>query len=276
MDRGAVELGARQHQLGPHRRGGEGDAPGVGVEHRGDRQHRVRCGQADHVRLQAHQGVQEVRPVRIDHPFGVAGGAGGVAEAAGGVLVEAAPGAVGGLACDQRLVVLIQGDDPLHRGRLVHALQEQGRELGVGEDHPVLGVVDDPADLVGMQAGIEGVAHRPDAHDPVPDLKMPPGVPGQGRHPVARPDAHGQQGVGHLLGPPVDLGIAGADDRPLERAGDHLAAPMPLGRMVENPVDRQRPALHHSEHSDPPERGVQAIMADNPAADEAAPRGGIG
>ncbi len=190
--------------------------------------------------------------MRIEHPLGVTGGAGGVAEAAGGVLVEAAPGAVFGLGGDQVLVVLVQGDDPLHGRRLVHALQQQGRELGVGEDHAVLGVVDDPADLVGEQAWVEGVAHRPDPHDPVPDLQVTPGIPGQGRHPVARSDAHGQQRVRHPLGPAADLFVAGADDRAFERTGHDLARPMALCRVVENPVDRQRPTLHHSEHSDPP------------------------
>ncbi len=46
-------------------------------------------------RLQGHQGVQEVGAVRIEHALGIARGAGGVAEPAGGLLVEAAPDAVG-------------------------------------------------------------------------------------------------------------------------------------------------------------------------------------
>ncbi len=75
VDRGAVELGAGHDQLGADGRRTEGHAPGVGVEHGGHRQNHVGGGEADDVRLQAHQRVQEVRPMGIHHALGIAGGA---------------------------------------------------------------------------------------------------------------------------------------------------------------------------------------------------------
>ncbi len=268
VDGGAVELAARHHQLGPDRRAGEGHPPGVGVIHRSHRQDGVGRREPDDVGLQAHQGVQEVRAVRVEHPLGVAGGARGVAEAAGGLLGEAAPGAVLRLAGDQILIVLVQHHHPLDRGRGRDARLQQRSEGLVDEDHPVFGVVDDPADLVGVQARIEGVADRPDPHDPVPDLQVPPAVPGQGGHPVAGPHAHLEQGVRDPLGPCVDLGIGGAVDRPFQRAGDHLAPAVALGGMTENPVDRQRPSLHHPQHGDPPRPRCLRIMTEGAAPDE--------
>ncbi len=187
--------------------------------------------------------------MRIEHPLGVAGGARGVAEAAGGLLAEAAPGAVLGIGGDQLVIVLVQHHHPLDRRRGVDARRQQWREGLVDEDHPILGVVDDPADLVGMQARIEGVADRPDPHDPVPDLEVPPAVPGQGGDAVAGTDAHFEQQVRHLFRPPVYIGVGGADDRSFQGTGHDLAAAMAFRRVVHNPVDRERPRLHHSEHA---------------------------
>ncbi len=189
----------------------------------------------------------------VEHPLRIARGARGVAEAAGGLLVEAAPGAVVGLAGDQILVVLVQHHQPLDGGRAGQARLQQRREHLVDEDDPVFCVVDDPADLVRMQARVQGVAHRTDPHDAVPDLQVPGAVHGQGRHPIPRPHAQLQEEVGHLPGAPVHLGIGGSHDRAFDRAGDDLAASVAFCGMAQNPVDRQRPSLHHSEHSDPPE-----------------------
>jgi hypothetical protein len=66
--------------------------------------------------------------------------------------------------------------------------------------------------------------------------------------PVARLDPQGQQGVGHPLGALVDRAVGGADDRPLDRAGDDLARAVPLGGVVDDLVDRQGPVLHQALH----------------------------
>ena len=136
----------------------------------------------------------------------------------------------------------------LDRGHVGPVFHEDGQEGQVGEDDLIFGVVDDVAELLGEQPGVEGVADRADPHDAVPGLHVATGVPGQSGDPVAGLDAHGQQGVGQTLGPLEDPGVAGADDRPLDRAADHFAVPVPGLRMLEDPVDRQRPPLHQTQH----------------------------
>jgi hypothetical protein len=141
-----------------------------------------------------------------------------------------------------------QDHDVLDRRQLGAVFQQHRQEAEIGEDDPVFSVVDDVAELLGEQARVERVADRPDAHDPVPGLDMAAGVPGQRRDPVARQDAEPQQGVGHPLGAGVDRGIAGADDRPLDRAADDFAVAVPGLGVVEDLVDRQRPVLHQPVH----------------------------
>ena len=201
----------------------------------------------------------------VQHPLRVPGGAGGVAEAAGGVLVEPAPGRVRRTARDQVLVhehlrpravgamgLVRQDHHPLDAGGLVQMLQQHGHEGQVGEQHPVAGMAGDPHDLVGMQAGVQGVADRPHAHDAVPGLDVPGGVPAKRRHPVAGLDAQFLEGVGDLLGAAVDPAPGGAHDRPFHRAGDHLPVPVPAVRMVQDAIHRHRPVLHQAAHRLPP------------------------
>ena len=201
----------------------------------------------------------------VEHPLGIARGAGGVAEPGGRILVEAAPLGVGRMRLDQGLeaerplqvdlghVVLVgQDDEGLHRRHLVAIFHQHRQEGQVGEDDPVFGVIDDVAELVGEEARVERMAHRPDAHDRVPGLHVPAGVPGQGRDPVAGLHAHGQERVGDAPRPLLQLGIGRPHDRTFHRPRHHFAAAMPLGGVGQEPVDRQRPVLHQPEHGRSP------------------------
>ena len=81
-------------------------------------------------------------------------------------------------------------DDVALDGRqLVGELFQQRHEGEVDDHHAVFGVIDDPGDLVGEQPRIDRVIDRADAEDAVPGFQVPPGVPGQRRHPVAELDA---------------------------------------------------------------------------------------
>uniref|UniRef100_A0A0N4ZXM1 LigA n=1 Tax=Parastrongyloides trichosuri TaxID=131310 RepID=A0A0N4ZXM1_PARTI len=262
IDRGAVHLRARHDQLGPRRWTAKGYAPSIRMEHGHDRQDHLAGRRAHDRRLQAQQGMDEVRAVRIEHALRIAGRARGVAEAAGGLLVEAAPGHVAEDLLQHRLIGLgvrqlglrhVGGvghhNDPLDCRTVRQDGFEQRHEGQIGEDDPVFGVVDDVGQLLGEQARVQGVAHRADPHDAVPGLDVVGGVPGQGGDPVARLDPPGQQGVRHPARPLMNGGVGGADDRPLDRTAHDLAAAVPVLGVVEDLVDRQRPVLHHTQHS---------------------------
>jgi hypothetical protein len=137
----------------------------------------------------------------------------------------------------------------LDRRHLVPVLEQDRQEGQVGEEDLILGVVDDVAELLGEQPRVQGVADRPDPHDPVPGLDMPRGVPGQRRHPVAALHAESLQGIGQPLGAGVDPAIGRAHDRALDRAADDLAVAVPVPGVVEDLVDRQRPVLHQPKHT---------------------------
>ena len=265
VDRGAVELGARHHQLGAHRRRREGDAPAVGVEQRHHRQHHVLGGGAERVAIVGDQRVQHVGAVRIQHALRVARGARGVAHRRGGVLVEHLPLEV---AVGFRDPVLI-GDRVLQRGlrhmRLVgeddvalDARQLRGdlfqhrHEGEVDHHHAVFGVVDDPGDLLGKQPRVDGMADRADTHDAVPRFEVPPRVPGDGGDPVPELDAVAVEPLRHFQRALPYFGVSRAVNGSFDRAGDHLAFTVDHRRMVDDPMTQHRPVLHQAAHQNVP------------------------
>ena len=202
VDRGAVELGARHHHGGADIGEVKRQPPAIGVEHRHHRHHHVARADAHGVGLRRHHGMQHVGAVRIEHALGIAGGAGGVAHAGRGVLVERLPGevAVGfgdpflighGIFQRGRRHMRGVGQDHilLDRLKLVGELFQDRHESEIDHHDAIFGVIDDPADLVGEQPRIDGVIDGADAHDAVPGFEMPPCVPRQRRHPVAELDA---------------------------------------------------------------------------------------
>ena len=264
VDRGAIHLGARQHQRGADHGRREGERPAIGVEHRHHRQADIARLQILGIRQRRHQRVQHVGAVRVDDALRVAGRARRVAHAGGGVLVELAPFEVAVFVRDPVLVgdrVLQRGlrhvrgvgedDVALDQRQLVGDFFQQRHESEVGDHHAVAGMIDDPHDLVGEQPRIDGVIDRADAEDAVPGLQVTPGVPGQRRHPVAELDAVLFQPLRHFLGALADLGVIGLDDRPLDRARNDLALAVIFGGMVDDAMEQQRPVLHQAEHGIP-------------------------
>ncbi len=203
--------------------------------------------------------------MRIDDALGIAGRAGGVAHADGGVLVEGLPGEVvvdlgqpilvgdgigeGGF----RHVLAVGHDDHLldrlqRRGELL----DQGNEGGVDEEKTVPGVVDDPGDVLGEKPRIDGMADGADAAGAVPDLQMPPGVPGKRGATVAERDALGVETFGDAKRTPAELLVIGAVKGALNRARDDGAIGRGHRRVVEDFVTKQRPVLHQPKHGNPP------------------------
>ena len=264
VDRGAVHLGARHHQRGADHRRREGERPAIGVEHRHHRQHDVARGDALGIRQRRHEGVQHVGAVRIEHALRVAGGAGGVAHAGGGVLVERRPGEIAvdfgdpvfiGDRVLQRRLRHVRGvgehDVALDGRQLVGDLFQQRHEGEIGDHHAVFGVIDDPDDLLGEQPRVDGVIDRADADDAVPGLQMPPVFQASvaTRSPSLMPSLSSRCAT--FSARARICSVVGFDDRAFDRAGDDLALAVKLGGMVDDAVDQQRPILHQPEHGVP-------------------------
>ncbi len=265
VDALAVELRARHDELGSAHRCDESNGPGVGVEHRHDRQHDVAGAAAEHVGLVGGHGVQHVGAVRVEHALGIAGGAGGVAESAGGVLVKPAPARFGRLAGDEVLErhhrqrrlrqvrAIGEGDIELNRLQQRRDLFDDRREGDVEEDDLVFGVIDDPGDLLGEKPRVQSVEHRAHAHGAVPSFKMPIRVPGERCNAITERDRALAQRIGDLLGARADGGIGRALQLAiLNGAGDDFAVWEGGVGVIENSIDRQRPILHEPKHRDTP------------------------
>ena len=144
--------------------------------------------------------------------------------------------------------VALDGDEPV--GQL---LQER-QEGQVGQQHAVLGVVDDPGDLLGEQPRIDRVIDRPDPENAVPGFQMPGGVPGERPHPVAEPDAVAVEALGDLQGAGADLRIVGGHQRAFDRARMDAARTVVQCRVIDDAMAQQRPVLHQSQHGSLPGR----------------------
>ncbi|MEY9315059.1 hypothetical protein ABIF29_001858 [Bradyrhizobium elkanii] len=210
--------------------------------------------------------------MRIKYTLGIARRAGGVAHRRRGVLVEGLPLE---LAVGCRDPVLI-GDRVLQRGlrhvRLVgqHHVALDARQLAcdllqhrnegeVGDDDAVLGVVDDPGDLLRKQARIDRMADRADPHDAVPDLEVAPGVPGDGGDAVAEVDAVAFQALRDLQCAGMDLGVGGAMNGAFDRPRHDFLRAVIFGGVLNNLVTQQRPILHQTKHTQIPPRSSRMI-----------------
>ena len=127
----------------------------------------------------------------VERAFRISGRPGCVAQAARRVLVERGPGEVVGLRFDELLVAQHirrlsghvrpvghedEGSQARARGtQLLH----QRHEREVEEKHRVLGVVQDPRDLVREKPRVDGVHHRAAAGDGVVELEVAVGIPGE-------------------------------------------------------------------------------------------------
>ena len=265
VDALAVQMWARQHQLGAdHRRGIRG-APGVGVEHRDHQQQRRAAVDVEGVPRQRQHRVQHRRPMGVQHAFGVSGGAGGVAQRRCAAFVEFGPVVVGGLRGDElveaqqslggdagqvgHVLAVGHGDEMLDRLQLGCQRSDQSREGDVEEQHPVFGMVDDVDDLLGEEPRVDGVHHRAGTRHPVIEREVTVAVPGQRGHPVRRLDAQLGQRVGHLLGLVPDLRPGGPPDRPLGQARDDLGVGVTCRGVLDQRGDEQRAVLHQSQHA---------------------------
>jgi hypothetical protein len=92
------------------------------------------------------------------------------------------------------------------------------REKGEVDEHKrVLGVVEDPGDLIRMQARIDRMADGADAGNGVEDFQMAVGAAGECRHPIARTHAESLQRASELPDPLGSRPVTAAMDRLLGR-----------------------------------------------------------
>ena len=111
----------------------------------------------------------------------------------------------------------------IDRPQLVGEFLEQRQEGQIRHQHAILGVVDDPDDLLGEQARIDGVIDGTDSHDAVPGFQVAPRVPGQRRHPVAELDPVALEPLRDLERPRADRRIGGGVERALRPSGSRSA-----------------------------------------------------
>ena len=110
--------------------------------------------------------------------------------------------------------------------------------------HLVLGVVDDPGDLVGVQARVDGVQHAARARDAVEELQVAVAIPGQRGHPLGECQLIGVERVGHAARAPCDVDPSAAVDIALNAARDDFGFTMVALSKVDQIGNQKRTNLH--------------------------------
>ena len=266
IQRFAIQRRARQHQLGPHLRGGVRNAPGIDVKHRHHRQYHVPGREAHRIGQSSGIGMQGAGAVAVQRPLGVARGAAGVAQAGGGVFIKLRPVVVaivgsnpgfvadqaGGAAVCRQLVGIAQRHPLLDRGALAVYGLHQGQKAQVKAQHLVLGVIHDPGHLLKVQARVDGVQHPARAAHAVIHLQVAVTVPSNAGHPGTLGQAQGIQRLRQLLGALAHCGPGGAVNIALHPARDHFGRAVVVGRKFDHGRNQQRLVLHQTLHSASP------------------------
>ena len=143
---------------------------------------------------------------------------------------------------------VVEHDHRLHARDAPGELLDQGQQVGVDEDHPVLGVVDDVGELVGREPGVEGVQHPPAARHAEVGLEVAVVVPRQRGDRGAALDAEVVEGPHELLGPAGEGAVVVAVDGAVGEAGDDLGVAVAAAGVGEQQPAVQR-SIHHRRHS---------------------------
>ena len=104
-------------------------------------------------------------------------------------------------------------------------------------------MIDDVLQILGAQADVQRVQHRPHAGAGMVGLQMPGAVPHEGAHPVADVDARLAERVGQLMRPVAGLAV-GLTAHPVLGCRHDLFIGRDLGASVEDVGHQQGSALH--------------------------------
>ncbi len=160
-----VEERAGKDLLRADERAGEGEAPGVRMEHGDDGERRVLLGHGEDARHRGRERVHGDRSVGVERSLRLPGCPARVAHGSGGSLVDLAVGEIAGLGAGDEILVLdgaVRGrsvaycDDVLEAGALAEVLDE-GPEHLVRDEDAVARVCRDVGEVVRVEPEVEGV-----------------------------------------------------------------------------------------------------------------------
>ena len=240
---------------------GERNAPRINVEHGRDHEHGVVAGKIEAIGQRYGQRMQHHRAVRMHNALRTPDGAGGVAHAARGILVQRRIAIVGSIAGDERLVILIRRgyrgaggrdhDDAIDVDQRQH-LFEQGQQDVVNENNTVARVLDDVGDVLRRQAEVERVQNRPGGRDAEIGLHVPGTVPHQGADRLAGLHTGIDQRFGQPPRPVIHRGPGRAGYRFVGEARDDLMIAEELPAALKQMVHAERNLHHRGTHARSP------------------------
>ncbi len=247
-----VQVRAGKYLLGADHGRGEGQPPGVDVEHGDDRHHDVRLRQPQRVGHRASERVEHESPMGIHDALRPPRRPGGVADPGRLPLCDPRKGEGRHLRLDELLVVdhpvrrrvTVRPDDDLVGVHLLVKTLVDRHEHVVDHQEAVLGVVHDVGEVLGRQPRVEGVDDSSRQRNGEVRLEVTSVVPGERRDPIAGPQAHPRERVRELLHALVELAVGGAVNGLVRPARDDLGPRIVAPGALEQRVQRQV-VVHH-------------------------------
>jgi hypothetical protein len=207
--------------------------------------------------------VQHQRPVRVQHPFRTAGRTGRVAHDCCALLVDVVELRTVFLPRQQLRViqrafrhvsVVADHDDAAIPDVRPHGL-EDGPEHLVDDEDAVVGVLDDVAQFLRVQADVQRVEHRARRGDAVVGLQVTGMIPAKRGDTIAAADAERPQRRSEPAGVSEALVVGRSADAAVGAPTDDLLVRKQRSRTPQQRRNRQRHVHHEPAHADLPYQG---------------------
>ena len=214
------------------------------MEHRHDREHRIRLRDRERVGKPGAKRMQHGRTMREQHTLRIARRRRRVAENRGLLLIDRRPVERLGTSGNQffvrlrarKHVALAHHDERnLHIRVGRHRVCNGRRERRIDEHELIVGVREHPAHLLRKQTNVDRVQHRADHRNGIVQFEMPVRVPTEARDAVTRLDAQFDECVCELRDAFAEIRV-----RVTERRAAH--------DVFEDPRDREIHVHHRARH----------------------------
>ncbi len=252
-----VHVGTRKNEFRANHNAGVREAPGIGMKHGCDREHRVVVADRKGIGHGTSERMQNQRAVGVDHSFGESRGAGGEAHGGAIVFVEFWILEVIGGAGQEVLVTEKSGrdlasavscDDHTLESNVLAKLLVNGKQHVIDDQKTRARVPDDSRYFVGVKSKIHGVQNAAGRGNTKEGFQVAGMIPHHGADAIAGLQAQLRQSRGETPGAPVEFAIVGAGDGAIRPPRNDFDAGKEPARAIEQRGKRQRKVHHGAAH----------------------------
>ena len=252
-----VHVRTRKNEFRTNHNAGVREAPGIGMKHGCDREHRVVVADRKGISHGTSKRMQNQRAVGVDHSFGATRGAGGEAHGGAIVFVEFwVLEVIGGVGQEvlvteksaRNLASAVSRDDHTLESNVLAKLLVNGKQHIIDNQKTRARVPDDSRYFVGVKSKIHGVQNAAGRGNAKEGFQVAGMIPHHGADAIAGLQSQLRQSRGETPGAPVEFAIVGAGDGAIRPAGNDLDGGKEPTRAIQQGGKRQRKIHHGAAH----------------------------